>query len=244
MSLKIIGHRGARGLRPENTLASIQIALDLGVDEIEIDVRTTKDGVPVLSHNPRITDDKNKSYIVSDNTYRYLKKHRSDLTTLAECIAALDRQRPLYMDLKIGAQTELVIEVVQDFVKLGWSANDFLFGSREPHILRAMHEAFPDIPLIVIEDWSSLRAIRRAKALGITRISMLEYWLWPGAIYSLAHRGYQVYAFPPKDVWREHLLRYIRLTGHTNSPKRAQRWHRYGLCGIITDFPDRYLPKQ
>ncbi|MCW9041465.1 MAG: glycerophosphodiester phosphodiesterase, partial [Flavobacteriales bacterium] len=39
----ITGHRGAAGLAPENTLAAIQLAIELGVDRIEIDVQQTKD---------------------------------------------------------------------------------------------------------------------------------------------------------------------------------------------------------
>lgn len=46
------GHRGARGLRPENTLPSFELALDLGVDSIETDVHLTSDGVPILCHDP------------------------------------------------------------------------------------------------------------------------------------------------------------------------------------------------
>ena len=46
------GHRGARGLKPENTLPAFEVALDLGVTSIETDVHLTKDGVPVLAHDP------------------------------------------------------------------------------------------------------------------------------------------------------------------------------------------------
>jgi glycerophosphoryl diester phosphodiesterase len=53
------GHRGARGLLPENTLPSFQKALDLGVDTLECDMAITKDGVVVIHHdlwlNPDIT---------------------------------------------------------------------------------------------------------------------------------------------------------------------------------------------
>jgi glycerophosphoryl diester phosphodiesterase len=48
----IQGHRGARGLRPENTLPSFEIALDLGVTSVETDVHLTRDGHPVLVHDP------------------------------------------------------------------------------------------------------------------------------------------------------------------------------------------------
>jgi glycerophosphoryl diester phosphodiesterase len=50
------GHRGARGLRPENTLPSFEIAIDHGVTAIETDVHLTRDGVPVLCHDPCISD--------------------------------------------------------------------------------------------------------------------------------------------------------------------------------------------
>jgi glycerophosphoryl diester phosphodiesterase len=48
------GHRGARGLKPENTLPSFETALDLEVSSIETDVHLTSDKVPVLCHDPRI----------------------------------------------------------------------------------------------------------------------------------------------------------------------------------------------
>ena len=50
------GHRGARGLQPENTLPSIEVALDHCVTAIETDVHLTHDDVPVLCHDPYITE--------------------------------------------------------------------------------------------------------------------------------------------------------------------------------------------
>ncbi|HSU05629.1 MAG TPA: glycerophosphodiester phosphodiesterase family protein [Acetobacteraceae bacterium] len=53
----LIGHRGARGLFPENTIEGIAAALMLGVDGVEFDVAITADGVPVLSHDPGLNPD-------------------------------------------------------------------------------------------------------------------------------------------------------------------------------------------
>jgi glycerophosphoryl diester phosphodiesterase len=57
----IVGHRGARGLYPENTLTAFAGALALGVDALELDVALTADGLVVVSHdpalNPNITRD-------------------------------------------------------------------------------------------------------------------------------------------------------------------------------------------
>jgi glycerophosphoryl diester phosphodiesterase len=50
------GHRGARGLKPENTLPSFEAALDAGVGSIETDLQLTADGVPVLLHDATVSE--------------------------------------------------------------------------------------------------------------------------------------------------------------------------------------------
>jgi glycerophosphoryl diester phosphodiesterase len=51
------GHRGARGLAPENTLAAFRRALEIGVTTIETDMAISKDDVVVISHNPSLNPD-------------------------------------------------------------------------------------------------------------------------------------------------------------------------------------------
>ncbi len=51
------GHRGARGLAPENTLAGFRKALEIGVTTLETDLALTRDGVLVLAHDPRLNPD-------------------------------------------------------------------------------------------------------------------------------------------------------------------------------------------
>lgn len=51
------GHRGARGLAPENTLAGFELALALGVDTLELDIALSADGVPVIVHDPFLPPD-------------------------------------------------------------------------------------------------------------------------------------------------------------------------------------------
>ena len=56
---KIVCHRGAKTFAPENTFSAIDLAIGLGFNIVEIDVRQTKDGVPVVLHDSslnRITD--------------------------------------------------------------------------------------------------------------------------------------------------------------------------------------------
>lgn len=62
---EVQGHRGARALKPENTLPSIEVALDLQVDTIELDMHYTMDGRVVVWHDPAI--DSEKCYLPDDN---------------------------------------------------------------------------------------------------------------------------------------------------------------------------------
>ena len=52
MAFDLQGHRGARGLAPENTLAGFKVAQDLGVTTLETDLAVTRDGIVVISHDP------------------------------------------------------------------------------------------------------------------------------------------------------------------------------------------------
>ena len=61
------GHRGARGLAPENTMAAFRVALSLHVTTIETDLAVTRDDVVVISHNPRLNPD-----ITRDASGRFL----------------------------------------------------------------------------------------------------------------------------------------------------------------------------
>lgn len=53
-SILVHGHRGARAVRPENTLPAFEYAIQAGVDVLELDVAVTKDNVLVVSHDPRM----------------------------------------------------------------------------------------------------------------------------------------------------------------------------------------------
>ncbi len=57
MPVEIQGHRGARGLWPENTVGGFARTLELGVDVLELDVALTADGVPVLHHDQALRGD-------------------------------------------------------------------------------------------------------------------------------------------------------------------------------------------
>ena len=76
-ALDLQGHRGARGLLPENTLPSFQRALELGVTTLELDLAVTRDGVLVISHDPALNPD-----LTRDAAGRFLEQRGPVINTL------------------------------------------------------------------------------------------------------------------------------------------------------------------
>ena len=70
----IFGHRGARGYAPENTMASFQTALDMGVDGIELDVQMTKDGRVIVCHDHSIDRTSNGTGWIIEHTRDELRE--------------------------------------------------------------------------------------------------------------------------------------------------------------------------
>jgi glycerophosphoryl diester phosphodiesterase len=70
----IIGHRGASGLAPENTLAAFSLAVALGADGVEMDVQLSRDGRPVVMHDTRVNRTTNAKGSVSRLTLAQLQR--------------------------------------------------------------------------------------------------------------------------------------------------------------------------
>ena len=65
----IIGHRGAAGLAPENTIDAMAAGIAAGADMLELDVRLTRDGVPVVAHDNRLLRTHHQNESISHLTY-------------------------------------------------------------------------------------------------------------------------------------------------------------------------------
>jgi len=111
----VTGHRGAAGLAPENTLAAIQLALDLGVDRIEIDVQQTKDNEIIVLHDRTLRRTTTGVGFVKQKTYEeileYSAGYKFNKYYIKEKIPTLDQ----VIDL-IDGKAELLIETKYSFM--------------------------------------------------------------------------------------------------------------------------------
>jgi glycerophosphoryl diester phosphodiesterase len=220
--MKIIGHRGARGLAPENTIASLLKAIEHHVDEIECDVRVTKDHVAVLLHNNHLVDKAGNKLAVSDHSFTELLAHKPDLARMDDAIRAVNRAVPIQFEIKPSVVIHPAVKIIKNFLKNGWEPQDFLIGSLSYKTLRSAQAELPEVQKVVIERWSGVRAMSRAHRLGTKRLCMNHWWLWSGFVQSVARRGYELYPYT------------------VNEPGRARHLARYGSSGIVTDYPDRF----
>ena len=71
---KLIGHRGVKNLSPENTIESINLAKKLGLHWVELDVKISKDLIPIIFHDDSLERTTNGKGLPVDFYYRDLKK--------------------------------------------------------------------------------------------------------------------------------------------------------------------------
>jgi glycerophosphoryl diester phosphodiesterase len=218
----IIGHRGAKGLAPENTLASFKAALDSGAAMIEFDVRTTKDKEIVVLHDADLKRVSSSPLVVAHSNYADIKKVYPNILTFDEALDFLIPRIPVIIEIKQGTDVAAVVSVLQARMKTDLLLRNFMIASFSFRALSKIKAAIPGAGLVVNEKWSGIRASHRARRLGTKYIAMNERWLWSGFVRAVARGGYKLLAYP------------------LNNPKKAKRFEKAGLHGVITDFPDRF----
>lgn len=112
----VIGHRGAKALAPENTLAGIRAAARCRADAVEVDVRLTKDGTLVLMHDDtvdRTTDGRGKVEDLSYKEISALDSEGEKVPTLEEALeSALKLDLMVVIEMKEEGIEELVANAI------------------------------------------------------------------------------------------------------------------------------------
>ncbi|MCB4792700.1 MAG: glycerophosphodiester phosphodiesterase [Elusimicrobia bacterium] len=226
MLLKI-GHRGACGYEPENTLLSFKKALALGADMVELDVHLCKSGELVVIHDDsvdRTTNGKGKVILKNLSELKTYDAGKSEkIPSLTEVIELINRKAKINIELKEKNSVEKTLAVVKEYVTIkGWSYNDFLFSSFDLNILYSLRELsgekarvallidkiVPDIPKIAVD--LDLFSINIEKC--------------------IATQGF---------VNEMHLISLKVMVWTVNDVNEMKLYTDYGIDGIFSDFPDR-----
>jgi glycerophosphoryl diester phosphodiesterase len=151
----VVAHRGASSTAPENTLLAFEEAARAGADAVEIDVRLTKDGIPVVLHDPDVSATTDGAGDVHALTLVELKRldagaggQRAEVPMLDEALEAIDR---------VGVGVDLEIKNIP---------GEPAFDSPDEGVLRATLEALDRVgfsgPVLISSfNWITIEASRR-----------------------------------------------------------------------------------
>jgi len=145
-----IGHRGACGYAPENTLASFKRALELNVDMIELDVYVCKSGELVVMHDDKVNRTTNGKGYVVDMTLEELKSldagSGEKIPTLIEVLDLIDKKTQVNIELKGPGTAEPVAKIINSYEENeGWRDDDFLVSSFNHYELEKFKKYCPEI---------------------------------------------------------------------------------------------------
>ena len=217
----VIGHRGAMGHETENSLPSIQKAIDLGVDMIEIDVFKIESGEIVVFHDKRVDRLTNGGGNIFD-LRKLLLDGNHTIPMLQDVLKLIDKQTALNIELK-GAGTASRVNFIANYYveNHGWSWENIVISSFNWDELRAMREKNLEVPIAVLTESNPLEAIPVARELNAVAINPNYRSLNAENVEEIHKAGFKIY------------------TWTVNEPETIQKLIDLGVDGIISDYPER-----
>ena len=222
----VIGHRGAMGHETENTLASVQKALDLGVDMIEIDVFKIESGEIVVFHDERVERLSNgggkiEEYNIVD-LHQLILDGNHRIPQLQDVLKLISNQVALNIELKGDNTADRVNFITNYYIKeRGWTADNILISSFKWDELREIRRLNPDIQIAVLTEEDPLKALSVAKELNAVAINPNYTTLTKENTSNIQDEGFKVY------------------TWTVNEPSEIEKMKALGVDGIITNYPER-----
>jgi len=222
----IIGHRGAMGHETENTIASVQKALELDVDMIEIDVFNVKSGETVVFHDETLDRLANAGGKIEDWSYFELQKVIVDgnhkIPLLQDVLKTINHKVKLNIELKGSGTADRVNFITNYYIKeKGWKTEDFLISSFKWNELREMRKINPSIPIAILTEEDPADAIEIAKELNAEAINPNFEMLNAENNLKIKEAGFKIYAWT------------------VNDPQDIIKMKKFGVDGIITNYPER-----
>jgi len=218
--MEIVGHRGACGHAPENTLRSFARAIELGCHRTELDVQVSADGVAVVMHDATVDRTTNGQGAVSALDLQQLKQldagEGEKIPTLEEVMALCRHKIALQIELKANQSPALVAQLIER----AWKPEKTVITSFDLELLDAFASLMPSIPLGLLNRDAELDMIGMASEHG-------HHWICPRVDITTADlitraqgSAFKVYAY------------------HVNRSEQAAALIRWGVDAIGTDHPE------
>jgi glycerophosphoryl diester phosphodiesterase len=220
-SFEIVAHRGVATAYPENTLPAFERAIELGADAIELDVRLTKDKIPVVYHYYYLNKITSLIGPIFNYTYQQLEQARflnanasvdsPKISTLGEVLEAVGGRIGLEIEVK-GPESEAVFiigDILREFHNL-WKTIEVT--SYEISLLLGIKDQCPGITTDLLyprsEPWMNLdvvgyEALHKAKLAQARAVHLHPSQLSDEVVHLIRNSGIEIHAWNVND---EHAL--------------------------------------
>lgn len=226
LTLLCIGHRGAMGHAPENTLASVRKAVELGSPCIEIDVYSVDDRL-VVFHDDRLERTTNGVGYLCEQSFDYLRTldagNGECIPTLREVCQAIAGRAGINIELKGPNTAQPVAELITELVQEGWAEDDFLVSSFNHRELVELRQLSDHIKLGALLCGLPIDDAKFAQDLGAFSVHPSLEFVDRRFIDDAHARNLQVFVYT------------------VNHPEDIARMHELGADGVFTNFPERVL---
>jgi len=226
--MTVIGHWGAAGTYPENTILSFGKAVETGVGHIEFDVQCCRTGEMLVIHDTRVDRVTNGSGYIWDYSFddiRELDAGRGEkIPTLDEVLDYLGNDLTLHIELKhfnVAAKVAATLE--SRMGKGGWSCDNFVISSFIHSELRDFRKYIPDCRLAMLISHTPLYLVAFAEDFGAWSINQALDNVSESFVSNAHKRG-------------------IKVLVHTvNKTEDAELLKSMNVDGFFTDFPERFI---
>lgn len=221
-----IGHRGAKGYEPENTLVSFEKAIEMGADGIELDVHLSLDGHLIVIHDETIDRTTNGKGFVNQLALQELKSFKindeHEIPTLEEVLDLVNQRCFVNIELKNQDTAEKVVQLIEHYISdKNWNHNHFIVSSFDWNALQQVRFLNGNIRIGILTETDLNLALSFARFLKAEALHPDFQLLTNEYTAKIQEKGIQV--FP----WT------------VNEMDNIQRMKSFNVDGIITDFLDR-----
>lgn len=230
-STTFVGHRGVAYRAPENTLASFELAWELGVEAAECDIMLTKDNRVIVFHDKKGKRLTGNNFIVKNSNYNDIaelpislsptnsKEYEGEtIPLLEEVLATIPDGRILVIEIKTGPE---ILPYMQKVIEQHWKSGNIAFIAFDFQTILETKKLYPDVPCYYLSSFRSdvekkIKTIANSDLDGVDlRYKIIDEKL-VSALFAIN-----------KDIW----------CWTVNAPEEALRLQNLGVSAITTDRP-------
>ncbi|MDY0394023.1 glycerophosphodiester phosphodiesterase [Virgibacillus halophilus] len=232
--MDIMAHRGNSAYCPENTMASFRGAVEAAADFIELDVRLSKDGIPVVCHDATIKRTSNGKAFIHELTVDELKKYdfgswfssdfKGERIPTFEEVLQLVQHEPIRLNIETKNGPDMPMNLEVNTLELVYKYN------MQDRVMYSSFDHFSLKRLYELDQSAKIGFIFH-----MNLINLFDY---------IANTGVPTYSIHPnhfyitEDMITKAHQRGIKVNAYTvNNRQWAEQYRNMGVDGLITNFP-------